>query len=699
LLVPVVLILIYIANVVIGLRSGAQVDGTISGVRVLAPVQIMRDARGIPHIRAQNEHDAFFAQGYVEAQDRLWQMDLIRRFVYGELSEIFGKSALKADQDARNVPVRQIVAKQWQVLPARERATLQAYSDGVNAAMAREPAPVEFRILLYNPQPWTPQDSLAAGMATVLDLTDDWNDIAPRDKVYRRRGMTPDIFAKLYPLTDPCYDAPVLMGFSGIVNTAACIGIARASRQGLTPEHKSIGSNAWAAGAARTSTGRSLLASDPHLRLRIPGAWYLVDVQAPGFHVAGASLAGTPGVILGHNDRVAWAATNGTVASLSVFGPLSQLNNRFWQAETFHARFGGDVQQRYYRTPSEFDATIHDGRHVLVRWDAYRRPRSPIETFTTFNRSRSIEDTLRGLRAYPGPTQNFVLADTSGRVAYQLAGVIPNDPAWARYFHPARDLAQAYSAVPFDRLPALAPSRDAIVWTANNKMYPLGYPLRLSPAFEPPYRAHRVAQLLHTRSRYDVAYFARMQLDVQSDAELELARKFAYRVLGLKSWDGRVLPDSVAATQAVAFRQLLVATDRTSFGSALQRNRAAAGMIDAHHFAKETQPWREYGAVPVPHALALLGIHFLDGVTLPGNGDGYTIHMQKPGYSQSFRSVWDVGNWDAGGISIPEGESGRPGSGHYTDLAADWIAGRLVPLPFTSRAVTAATRNTLVLKP
>lgn len=691
--VPVLLILIFAGNVLFGMRAVAKTDGTVSGLALHEPVQILRDGRGIPHIIASDDHDLFFAQGYAEGSDRLFQMDLIRRYVTGTLAEVLGNAALESDESARAVPIAQIVAAQWKALDPKERVALQAFSDGINAAMDREPTPVEFRILFYHPQPWTPQDSLAVGMATVLDLTDTWDDIAPRDRDWRSKGAKG--FALLHPLTDPCYDAPVVSGLAKISDAPTCATRLASATDTRVP----IGSNEWAAGGDRTTTGRALLANDPHLRLGIPGVWYLVDLKAPGFHAAGAAFPGTPGVILGHNDRIAWGSTNATVASLSVYDAPQNLAKSGWHDETFDVRFGKLVTKRYYRTATEFGVTLSDTRFALVRWDAYVHPRSPVGTFDALDRAQSLADARRALRQYPGPTQNFELADASGAVGYRMAGVIPDDPAWARYIHPAADLAHPYGNVPDARLPRIAPSRSAIVWTSNNKVYADGYPYRLSPEFAPPYRAYRVAQLLHDHQRYDLDYFRTMQLDTLSIPERELARFF--RDPRTAGWNGRMTPNSTAATFAALER--IAATQKHN--QAMPRvlvasRRPKPNLTSAIDPKLAIAPWGEYGAVQVKHPLAALGLGWLlDGTRFPGDGDAFTVHVQSSGTSQSFRAVWDVGDWDAGGIVIPQGESGRPGSPHYTDGANDWLAGNLVALPYSSAAVRRATRATETLSP
>lgn len=702
--IAVLVIAVFAANVALGMHAHARTDGTISGLALRAPVSVLRDGRGVPHVVAANEHDLFFAQGYAQASDRLFQMDLLRRYVEGNLAEVFGGAALGTDVASRAVPVRAIVDAQWQRMDERTRGVLEAYTDGVNAAMEREPLPVEFRILAYRPQRWAPRDSLSVAMALALDLIDDWNAIEPRNAAYRNGGRA--LEAAAFPLSDPCYDAPLLAGLQGMAPGRACSLPRRdvTLLRELGDPRPPIGSNEFAAGANRTSTGRALLANDPHLALHVPGWWHLIDLHAPGFHVAGAALPGMPCVVLGHNERLAWGLTDGTVASLSVFLPPAHLDPGGWHDESINVRFRRDaVVKRYYRTGRYFGVTTGSGAFVLVDWNAYRRPVSPAQAFFDLDRAQSAREAIALLAKFPGPTHNFALADTGGRAGYVLAGEIPSDPVWARWFHPARDLGTPYPPIPYARMPRVAPSRDAVVWTANNLMYAPGYPYRLSPQFASPYRAYRIAQLLRARKRYDVAYFARIQLDALSLPELELARDLAPALrsadpaaaAALERWNGEMTGDSSEATIAQTLRVTLTRQSKDHMMPLLEAVRRNPNLrVGA---LASPAPWSIAGAVPVLHSLSSLGIDFLNGTTLPGYGDAFTPHVQYAGYSQSFRAVWDVGNWDAGGITLPQGESGEPGSGHYTDQAAAWVSGKLWPLPFSDAAVgrTAVERETL----
>jgi len=725
LVLAVVLIAGYVAE---GWLAEAHLDGTLSGLPVHERVVVLRDGRGIPHVRARSYHDLMIAQGYLEGADRLFQIDLYRHLVYGRLAEWFGTKLLSLDEHSREFDVAGVIATQYAKLSMAQRDELQAFADGVNAAIAREPLPVEYRILWMRPEPWKPQDTLAVGFATVLSLTDPWDDVIEREGVYERFGRGGS--QGLYSITDPRYDVP-LTGSPAPVASLPPLPV-------FPARSSSRGSNEWAVGANRTREGRALLANDPHLDITMPGIWYLIDLQAPGFHVAGATLAGTPGVILGHNERVAWGATNGNVIAESIYAP-APLEKQRRRTETFHARFDKTVMVVPFKSDNHGFYPL--GGPFSVDWPAAADPISPETTFEELDRANSLESALAALAKYPGPTQNFVLADTSGRATYHMAGAIPNDPLWGLRAHKASD--PHYPPVAFTKLPQVAPSRDAVVFTANNRVYGRGYPLRLTAWFAPPYRAARVKQLLDDRMQYDVAHFAQMQKDTLSLVERELAKevvvaarrhnldrdaKLGPLISELAHWDGRFDPHSKAASLMYRLRTAAMQRfiDAHFSGSDGDRYRSSSDVVvvmmralrenpkgyfpkddrdgfllDALSDAARTppSPWGEAGALPVRHVFSAFGLSWFNGASLPGDGDAYTVHAQLPYAGQSFRAVWDVGNWDAGGIVIPSGESGRPGSAHHDDAHATWVDQTLVPLPFSDAAVDAAARHRLVLSP
>jgi penicillin amidase len=753
-LAPLILVIIgYIVWVLIGTPLGvAHESGTVGGLGLRAPVRVLRDARGIPHIRAASLHDAAFAQGYVTGSDRLFQIDITRRFVLGTLSELLGQITIDTDENARVIDIRGTAAREYAHLAPADRDALQAFADGVNAAAAREPAPPEYRALLTGFVPWTPQDSLAVGFAVVLDLTDSWYDVIARDAVERAVGPRAD--AAFFSLTDPAYPVSTTGGAPVEVPPLPALDGARAAAKVAwngDNAHDVLGSNEWVAGAARTATGRALLANDPHLARRLPEIWYAVEIEAPGEHVAGAAVAGVPGVILGHNDRLAWGATYADAVSPRVFTENfeTRRTDTVERHESFANRFGKTQERDYLSTPRGFVLEEKGAIRHVVQWEPLTDTRSPLTTFFALDRANSIEDGLRALAAYPGPSQNFALAQSDGRAAYTVAGFIPDDPAWGRNVPEGSGPATPLHAVPFAQLPHLAPSRDVLANNSNNVPYGNGYPYRLSAYYSAPYRAAEIAGKLHAQSRAGVADSHAIQIDTTSPAERELARMCVAALhragadrdaavapvyAALAAFDGRF--DGTSAGATVAQRVRFVAT-RDLISMHLSGSTAAAYLSDGPAFVTLMRALREhprgwfphddpsaflvaevrsaialYGgaqqmaipysqAYPVvaQHPFAAFGIHFWDAPRFPGSGGSYAPAVQGLVLGQSFRAIWDVGNWDAGGIDFPLGESGEPGSPHYLDTVAPWLRHDLTPLPFSDKAVAAAATQTQTLSP
>lgn len=753
-------VIVYVVAVALAVRVGiARSAGTVAGLSLDAPVRIVRDERGVPHIRAQTLHDLYFAQGYVTGSDRLFQIDETRRYVYGRLSELLGAVTLSVDEESRVFDPAAVVAAEFARLDGAERDALRAYAEGVNAAARREPTAPEYRALMVGFELWRPQDSLACSLATVRDLGDSWDDVIMRDDVVRDAG--PRAVAAFFSLTDPAYDVPTVGGPPAAVAPLPALDGVRSSM--VPPPNADPGagrgSNAFAAGAGRTATGRALLANDPHLRRGIPGIWYLIDLAAPGFHVAGATLAGAPGVVLGHNERLAWGATNGTVAGPHVFRERFTSEsgdtyatehgerNAVLRLERFAVRFSSTRTQRYLSTRHGFVVEADGRQRHAVQWDVVERPIPALATFDKLARASDVDAARGALAHYPGPPQNFVLADTTGRVAYTLAGAIPDRP-WGLRADDGPDVpAHPLHFVPFGLLPHVAPDRGAVLVSANNLQYGAGYPYRLSPGYEAPYRAAEIARRLAAVPRYDVAAFTAIQADTESLAERELARRAAAALrsrgldrddalrpayAALVAFDGRFTPESRGATVAERLRvaaaadlvgahlppvlaqRYLAADERfvTLMRALRERPRGwferddPDGFLVAEvralvrRFGRDgvATPYGEAFAVTPKHPLAGFGFSMWNGPRIPGKGGRFAPAVQSATLSQSFRAVWDVGNWDAGGIDIPLGESGEPGSPHYRDLAARYARLALTPLPFSDAAVARAGRSVLVLQ-
>jgi len=765
-LAPIVLVLAaYVAYVYAAVLAGASTaSGTVAGLGVTAPATIVRDSRGIPHVRAANEHDLYFLEGYAQGSDRLFQLDLNRRLVSGRLAEVFGKFALQADIQARVCDVDAIATAQLAALSPRARADLDAFAAGVNQAMQTRPLPPEFRALFYQPEPWTAKDSIVASFSTVLALTDQWYDVAARSATLEALG--PAAKDAFFSISDPKYDSPTTNRTVAPVAPLPPLSVPFPSASplylaGLEP--RATGSNNFAAGAALTTTHRSLLASDPHLDLMIPGVWWLVDLEAPGFHAAGATLAGVPGVVLGHNAHLAWGATNGTVTTVDIYRERFKsadsdeyLAGTKWmhaehRTETFNLRFGSPITHTYLRTRNGFVFEDRGAVKLAAAWTADLDRRSGVEAFDGLDRAADVGEALKALAAYPGPPQNFVLADDKGSAGYVLAGEIPIDDTWGLSAHDGPTSAGPVTRyVPFTALPHVPPGRNAFAFSANNRVYGAGYPYRLSASFAPPYRAAEIASDL-AHGPFDVARFSAVQADVTSLGERELAR-FAVPALerthaendpdlrdalaALRDFDGRFEGSSRGAVYVTALRRAAVehlvrlhmarpvallylsGFQNEAYVSVMRMLRERPhGWVPGDDFdafivqamregvaglkkrGQSDETWSDAGARIAQHPLAALGIKFWNGPRFPGLGGAFSPHVQGIYASQSFRAVWDVGNWSAGGMVIPIGESGNPGSPHYRDLAGTWLAGNLVPLPFDDADVARDAKETLRLTP
>jgi len=760
----VLLVVLYVVWVARAAHAGvARVDGTQAGVPVDGPVTVGRDARGVPHIRAGSVHDLFVAEGYAMASDRLFQMDITRRYVDGRLAEVLGSNLVRVDRRMRRYGIRELATSVFQHSSADERAMLTAFADGINAAATQQPTPPEYAALFASFEPWQPQDALAVGFATVLDLDDRPDDVVIRDAV---RNVIGDAgMEALYPLTDPKYDVPTNGRPVGAIaklpplhgGHVAWRTLRQAQGDMGVDERPPIGSNAWAVGADRTAVGKAVLANDPHLDIGIPGIWWLVEMSAPGIHVGGGALAGTPGVTLGHNEHLAWGVTAGETAAMRVMkerrsgADLVQENGRWVKLQHHHeqigVRFGSTVDVDVMQTAR--GVVIQDGGPngyaYLMDWRMHRNPVSPLAPFVHLLRARTAAEGIAAMRDHPEPALNLVVADDAGRVAYHFAGQVPLDPTWGRFASDGDAPEPAYLA--FANAPHVDPSRSALIVTSNNRSDGDGSP-RLAPWWPPPYRAYEIehvfANLEHLHGKLYPQEIATEQLDTVSPAELEFASlvlaaatrahrdgdaSLAPLVGALRSFKGDMNSGSRGATAVVAVRRdMLGAISAAQLPAALAKAYPSTGPgfeivlralrerprgwvpnddYDAFvvaslrrvqaAFGADIPEFGTYAAQPLKHALAPFGFTFWNGPTMPGRGGSFAPFVQWNSHAQSFRAVWIAGDWDNGTIDIAAGESGEPGSPHYADQNANWETSARAELPFSDAAVRAATKSTLTL--
>ena len=700
-------------------------------------VEVLRDRFGVPQVFAGNERDLLFAQGYVHAQDRFFQMELGRRAGHGRLSELVGESALELDRLARTMGFGRIAASVEKNCPPETFEALEAYSAGVNACLATEPRPPELLVLRHRPEPWTPADTAAWSVVMAWSLSASW-------------------------------ESDLLTGAAGEDGEGL--------RANVDPGHgPGAGSNAWAVGPGRSASGSALLAGDPHLALGIPCLWYEVGLYGGPYSVVGASLPGTPGVVIGHNEEIAWSVT----AALTDVQDLYV--ERFAEGNPGSYEYAGgwreaevrkeEIPVRGRREPvvQRVRITLHgpivtdvlgDGeRDLALRW-ATPEPAGLIEAGLAVNRARNKEEFLDALRGWTAPNQNFVYADRTGAVGKALAGPVP-----VRENHggerpvPGWDGEHEWNGfLPFEKLPKDFEPAEGYVASANeapeaadNVSIPGGY--------LPGYRKDRIEELLRSTPRHTPETFRMVQGDLYCAPAHALAEKLAKLnspskvpeglSRELAAWDGHLTAESrPGAVARVALELLIQSTtgeiDRAdsplptgaeSYLTSLVpkllakldglpeevSRDALAGAVKLLERVCGPDPaswsWGALHAAELRHPLGLLGPlrGLLNRGPYPFGGDANTVRLAafrfgrndksgRPSFGPittgpNYRFVVDTGDWGRGWSTISPGQSGHPASANYDDQIDLWKNARYRPMVFGREMAELATRHRLVLKP
>jgi penicillin amidase len=567
-------------------------------------ITIRRDERGIPYIEAQNDEDLYFGQGYATAADRLWQLDLFRRTARGELAEILGAGpnnvALEQDKLHRTYGFAQAAEAEVAQASARSRAMLEAYARGVNAyAASLDPKsmPPEFQILRYNFRPWTAADSFLVVKIFFEALSDTWRldlmrealtvlpaekraallpEISPIDVIVVGRDTKPRS-----ALTPPVRSKPLSPAALDKLAHHQSIAAAALDRIGLHTDALAA-SNNWVVSGKRTVTGKPLLANDPHLRPSAPSIWHMVHLSAPGVRVAGVSAAGLPGVVIGHNDRIAWGFTNvGPDVQdlyLEKFDPENPKRYQTpsgWQDAVIRRE---EIKVRKGFTSSEFDVVTHevtvtrhgpiifegDGKRYALRWTALDPTKNSADLQHTLNRARDWKGFRAALETFTAPTQNIVYADVDGNIGYHVAGVVPirKSGDGSVPYDGATNAGEWTSYIPVPKLPNLFNPPAGIIITANQRIVGTDYPYFLTYSWAQPYRARRIFDLLNEKPKLSTEDFRRVLGDVYSIAGVSLTKE-AVKLLrptlapadeqlratleAFEKWDGIVNTESTLA--------------------------------------------------------------------------------------------------------------------------------------------------------
>jgi penicillin amidase len=494
-------------------------DGELSLEGLREPVRVDREPSGVPHIRAGNEHDLFFALGVVHAQDRLWQMEFQRRVGAGRLSEVLGPSTVEQDRFLRTVGFYRAAEEAYRSLSPRGRRSVHAYVAGINAYLDTDPGlPPEFRLLRYEPERWRPADVLVWVKMMSLDLSANYESELERYRL-RARGLSEPRISELLPPYPE--DAPTILSERDLEDAPRGVAAAGAERQAerLLAVRRSLpvsieASNNWVVSGERTRSGRPLLANDPHLGLQVPSLWYLAHLESPTLEAIGATLPGLPGVVIGRNDRISWGVTN-VGADVQDLYEMNETDDgtayRYRgeelpygvRNETIKVDGGRDVRLKVRETVygpvvSDVVDAPEGGRPLALRWTSLDREDRTMEAFLGVDRAGGWGEFNRALRLYNAPAQNFVYADVEGNIGYVAPGRFPirgRDHS-GLYPVPGDGSRDWRGFVPFDDRPRTFNPERGFVVTANNKVTPPGYPYTLSLEWAQPYRAERIRQMI-----------------------------------------------------------------------------------------------------------------------------------------------------------------------------------------------------------
>ena len=746
---------------------------SLQGVK--GEVNVRRDARDIPYIDAANDADLYFTQGYVTASDRLWQMDLMRRVARGETAEIFGRSRVDEDKRWRRFGFSGVAEKSLALLSPELRSALDDYARGVNAYIAsldETTLPIEFRILQYRPRQWGATDTLVIGKILADALSTTWQNDLMRASI---QGFPKDKIADLTSAVTP-YDVVLFgkddpKGMSFVIGPAAPAGLAGLAESEERLRKSSLelagvyaeglaASNNWVISGKNTADGKPILANDPHLAASAPGIWYLANLSTPKMRVAGVTIPGVPGVVLGHNEYIAWGATNVGPDVQDLFLETFNDSGEYKTPTGWHKPVirKEEIRVRSSLVKPETEANAFEvtetrhgpiiidqpGKKYALQWTAQDASNNEFEFFFAANRARNWEDFKNALKKYGGATQNFVYADTKGNIGWYAAGRVPirrtgdgslpydgstPDGDWTGY-------------ISFDELPHLYNPPDGLIVTANQRIVGTSYKYsQMSRDSAPPWRARRIYDQLKGRSKLTADDVRDVQYDSYNLPLANLAREIVKRGAAssatldtLRSWDGKMTADSKAAVLINEIRGCLadqIADDNKPVSSFVIRERildhavrqnlsrwlpskyksydqlmaacdasSHSALADAGRLGWDESKWAWRSVFQTRFVHPLSSVPLIGGQfaapVLPINGSAQSPNV---GSNVSMRLIATPGDWDQTRQVVPLGESGDPRSPYFKDELELWMSGSPAYFPFSRAAVTRAAVQTMIIEP
>ena len=718
---------------------------SVAGLR--APVEVIRDRWGVPHIYAENSDDLFFAQGYLTAHDRLFQLDLWRRIGTGKLAEVLGPKYVSRDRIARLVRYRGDWDQEWRSYSPDAKAIATAFTNGINAYIRSlgKQRPIEFRMAGFDPGPWVPEDVTArvAGLLMTGNLLAEVN----RTLDVKKLGLVTD--SRLFP-PEPSIPLVLPKGLA-VADITPAIVKDYVGAIGAIHFPGEQGSNNWVVDGTMTRTGKPMLANDPHRGIELPSLRKTIHLVAPGWDAIGAGEPALPGVALGHNENIAWGFTIVGIDQQDLY--VERVNSA--DATQYWYRGGWqkfEVERQLVdvkgegRRAVELKYTLHgpviyedDSLHraYALRWVGTTAGGAGYLPALKLARAKNWQEFRSAVASYKIPSENLVYADRQGNIGWIAAGQAPIRQGWAGLF-PVPGDAGAYEwsgFLPITENPtAYNPARHFVA-TANHNILPPGYPHALSYAWAPPTRYNRIVEMLTSGRKFDVDDFARMQQDtvslpardfiamVKDWRPAEGSEAATARAL-LLTWDCNVSMDSKAALiyevwiehihrmilpQGIASVRLAPDVLLNELKASRQRdvileNTLAASLTELRQRLGPDQTEWQWGHLHKAYFRHPLGVASWDLPARSRPGDAYTVNATGgPDYSQthgaSYREVLDLSNWDRSVMTNVPGESGVPGDAHYGDLREGWADGHYHPMPYSRKAVEAAAETRVMLMP
>lgn len=513
-------------NMYIG-KSKPVISGDVSVSILDENVIVTRDDAGVPHIEAKSDEDLYRAQGYVQAQDRLFQMDLSRRQASGRLSEVVGEAAIDTDKHFRTFSLRAAAEASYDGYSDEAKEVLRLFAEGVNAfreeAIEGGKLPYEFKLLGYTPGPWTEIDSLTIGKFMAYDLGGNWDTLAVR---HWALGNLDEAKAKELFIEYPENARSIIEA-----NLNSPVQVAGQFDVDLLP-HEFNGSNNWVVSGDKTKSGFPLLADDPHLGLNTPSIWYQMHLTSPEQNVGGVIFAGVPGIILGQNEEIAWGVTNvgPDVQDLYIEKPNPDDPTQFlydgeWaqaevRDETISVKDGEDIPFEVIVTrhgPIVSDIVFKEEVPDAVfsmQWTALE-PTLELEAVLEMNKANDWESFEKALEDFHAPAQNFVFASPDGTIAYKANGRIPiRKQGEGQLPVPGDSSEYGWDGyIPYDELPRIVNPEEGFIATANNEVIGDEYPYHITNFWAQPYRYERIAEVLEAGDQFTAEDMMALQMD------------------------------------------------------------------------------------------------------------------------------------------------------------------------------------------